>query len=215
MDQLSARGWQVTLVGTSGPGNATDLAAEAVRNGASIIGAAGGDGTIREIIAGLGDSDIPVAIIPMGTANVLALEFGVTKSPAAIVRAITGATARRLHLPLANDVPFSLMIGAGFDGEIVHAITSRMKKRWGKAAFTWQGLKAIARFTRFDIRVTDGETELCGAWVVVTNISRYGGPFVLDGGSDAAKCNLAAHVFRPPGTVCSLPPVCCGSVWAG
>lgn len=197
VDQLSTQGWQVTLVGTSGPGNATDLAAEAIRSGASMIGAAGGDGTIREIIAGMGDSDIPVAIIPMGTANVLALEFGLRKSADAIVGTITGAKSRQLHLPIANDQPFSLMIGAGFDGEIVHAITSKMKKRWGKVAFALQGLRAIARFSRYDIRVSDGSTDLRGGWVVVTNISRYGGPYLLDGQSDAAKCELAAHVFSP------------------
>ena len=196
-DQLSTQGWQVTLVGTSGPGNATDLAADAIRSGASLIGSAGGDGTIREIIVGMGDSDIPVAILPMGTANVLALEFGLRKSADAIVGTITGAKSRQLHLPVANGQPFSLMIGAGFDGEIVHAISSKMKKRWGKAAFAWQGLKAIARFSRYDIRVSDGSAETRGAWVVVTNISRYGGPYLLDGGSDAAKCELAAHVFNP------------------
>jgi diacylglycerol kinase (ATP) len=196
-DRLSAQGWQVTLVSTSGPGNATELASEAVRSGAGMIGAAGGDGTIREIIAGVGDSPVPIAILPMGTANVLALEFGLGKTADAIVKTIAGAETRQLHLPAANGKPFCLMIGAGFDGEIVHAITSPMKKRWGKGAFAWQGLKALARFSNYDIRVSENGREVRGRWVVVTNISRYGGPVMLDRESEAADCELAAHVFAP------------------
>lgn len=138
---LVRRGFQVSVIGTTGPGNATHVAAEAVAEGVDAIVAAGGDGTINEVVTGVVGSDIPVGIIPMGTANVLALEFRLPRRAEAIAGVIAGGVTRRLHIGRINGRRFLLMVGAGFDGQVVHAIDSAMKRRWGKHAFVRRGLQ--------------------------------------------------------------------------
>src|SRR5262245_18512654 len=75
--RLESLGIKVDLRLTRGPGEATELAARAARNGGSDIIVAGGDGTINEAIQGLAGTSARLGIIPRGTANVLARELGV------------------------------------------------------------------------------------------------------------------------------------------
>ncbi len=197
--QLDRDGWQVAVLGTTGPGNATTLAAQAATSGEDVIVAAGGDGTIAEVVAGMAGSGIPLAILPMGTANVLAVEFGVPRTAEAIVRCLVGGKTRRLHVPEANDRPFLLMTGAGFDGAVVNAVDSRLKRILGKNAFLIRGLQRLAKgpACRIDA-VVDGERHAC-EWAIVTNVVRYGGRFRLAPPAVPGESRLHAILFRRAG----------------
>ena len=202
---LVEHGFQVSVIGTTGPGNATHVAAEAVNDRVNAIIAAGGDGTINEVVSGVVGSDIPVGIIPMGTANVLALEFRLPRRADAIADVIAGGTTRHLHIGRINGRRFLLMVGAGFDGQVVHAIGSAMKRRWGKYAFALQGLRAVIANPARLLTVEADGTSYPAAWAVVTNISRYGGPYTLMPGADPGATELTAILFRKAGrlSMCS------------
>lgn len=198
---LDQRGWQVSVVGTTGPGNATLVAANAATNCVDAIIAAGGDGTINEVVSGVAGTDIPVGIIPMGTANVLALELGLPRRAAAIAEIISAGATRRLHLARVNGRRFMLMVGAGFDGEVVHAISPGMKRRWGKYAFVIEGLRAILANPAQSLTVRADGVQHPAAWAVVTNIAHYGGPYVLLPNADPGEAVLTAILFRKAGRI--------------
>ena len=208
---LVRRGFQVSVIGTTGPGNATHVAAEAVAEGVDAIVAAGGDGTINEVVSGVVGSDIPVGIIPMGTANVLALEFRLPRRAEAIADVIAGGVTRRLHIGRINGRRFLLMVGAGFDGQVVHAIDFAMKRRWGKHAFVLQGLRAIVGNPARMLSVDADGASYPAAWAVITNISRYGGPYTLLPGADPGPTELTAILFRKAGRL----SMCCNLVRIG
>lgn len=193
---LNDKSRDVSVTGTTGPGNATKIAAQAVLDGVDAIVAAGGDGTINEVVSGVVGSDVPVGIIPMGTANVLALELGLSRRANLIADTLIAGELRRLHLARINDRFFFLMAGAGFDGQVVHAITSSMKRRWGKFAFAFQGLRAIATNPSQDLTVESDGQNVSAAWAIVTNVSRYGGPYTLVPDIDPGEASLTLVAFQ-------------------
>jgi diacylglycerol kinase (ATP) len=208
---LVRRGFEVSVIGTTGPGNATDVAKKAVNDGVTTIVAAGGDGTINEVVSGVVGSDIPVGIIPMGTANVLALEFRLPRRAKAIADVIAEGATRRLHIGRINGRRFLLMVGAGFDGQVVHAVDSAMKRRWGKYAFVLQGLRAVIGNPARKLSVDADGTCYPAAWAVITNISSYGGPYTLLPGADPGAKELTAILFQKAGRL----PMCCNLIWIG
>tara|TARA_R110000787_G_scaffold58916_1_gene133737 strand:+ start:551 stop:1405 length:855 start_codon:yes stop_codon:yes gene_type:complete len=196
---LDRDGWQVSVLGTTGPGNATVLAARAVLAGNEMVAAAGGDGTINEVVAGMRESGLPLGVIPMGTANVLAAEMDLPRRPEAIAASFAAGARRPLHLPEIDGAPFLLMAGAGFDGAVVAAVSPGLKRRYGKGAFILQGLRRLVTGPAERIVVAIDGVPHMADWVVVTNISRYGGSYRLAPDADAGAPALTAVVFRDAG----------------
>src|SRR5258706_13445219 len=85
---LRAEGCAVTTVETEAPGHAERIARDISPHSFDAIVAAGGDGTINEIVNGLGDKPVALGLIPLGTANVLADELRIPRQPAAIARVL-------------------------------------------------------------------------------------------------------------------------------
>lgn len=176
---LDAAGYAVTLKLTSYAGEIGDLCSSAMD--ASILVIAGGDGSINEALAGFRSNPAPpiLAIIPSGTANVLAHELKLPTRADAIVKSILQGKTAPLHAGLANGHPFVLMASAGFDAEVVHGIPLALKRKFGKLAYVMTALRI--GFTRRSAKLTvdaDGEI-LKGKLAVVTNGRCYGGPFVI------------------------------------
>ena len=146
-----------------------------------IVVVAGGDGSINEALTGFDAIVAPpaLAVVPFGTANVLACELGLPRRPEAIARMILRRRTRPLHYGMANGRPFVLMASCGFDAEVVHAVPRTLKRRLGKAAYVLSALKLVVGRPRRDITVDcNGESLRCRL-AVVANSSHYGGPFVL------------------------------------
>ena len=192
---LQARELNVCVAATTGPGDATRLARCAMSEGSDIVAAAGGDGTIREVVAGIIGGNALLGIVPMGTASVLAAELRLPCRPEAVAAVIAGGIARALHVPRANGCPFLLMAGAGFDGAIVESITPRLKRRFGKGAFVLCALRTWAAGPRPRIRVEADGSVRHAEWVIVTNVSRYAGPYVLVPGANPHSQELAVCLF--------------------
>ncbi|AXS39502.1 YegS/Rv2252/BmrU family lipid kinase [Breoghania sp. L-A4] len=146
-----------------------------------IVVVAGGDGSVNEALTGFEAIVAPpaLAVVPFGTANVLACELSLPRRADAIARMILRRRTRPLHYGTANGRPFVLMASCGFDAEVVHAVPLKLKRRLGKAAYVLSAFKVVVGRPRRDIAVEiDGETLRCRL-AVVANSSHYGGPFVL------------------------------------
>jgi hypothetical protein len=148
--QLESLGLKVDLRLTSGPGDATEIAARAARNGSSDVIVAGGDGTINEAIQGLAGTNARLAIIPRGTANVLARELGLPLDDEQALQIAAQGKSRKIYLGLAIDETtnesrhFVLMAGIGLDASVVRRVQPSLKKRIGKGAFWISGLSHLA-----------------------------------------------------------------------
>jgi len=147
---------------------------------------AGGDGTINEVINGLLSSEdpetkeIPVSIIPIGTANVLAKELGIPENIDGSVHRLLSGSARKISLGRINGRYFSLMAGIGFDGKTVLGVKNDfIKKISGKFAHVVSGLKVLINYNPASIRIITPEKELSGYTAVIGNSKCYGGFFYV------------------------------------
>ena len=184
---LMSKGYKVEVLFTEQKGNAGSLAREAIGEIPSLIIAAGGDGTFNEVINGIAGSEIPMAILPLGTTNVLAKEIGIPENvEGAMEIAVTGTTKTISLGKIAITRPsslvsryFVLMAGIGFDGEAVFGINETFKKISGKGAYIHSGIKTLLRFNPdeliFDI---DGKTY-SGYSAIISKTAKYGGDFKI------------------------------------
>lgn len=147
-----------------------------------IVVAAGGDGTINAVLNGLAGNRATCAILPLGTANVMAIELGIAHSAKAVSRLVSGIPRPFTAGLLKNSAKtsrFFLMAGAGFDGHIVRAVSLAEKKRFGKGAYALSALRSLVSWDPGELLVTtEKETFSCGS-LIVCNASRYGGSFTL------------------------------------
>ncbi|SMF62308.1 lipid kinase, YegS/Rv2252/BmrU family [Tistlia consotensis] len=184
LERLDRAGARIEELATGRRGDAEAYAAALARDDCDRLVVAGGDGTINEAINGLlanqaGGRTIPLAILPLGTANVLAQEIGLSTRPAAVARMILQGAARPIALGEANGRAFTLMAGVGFDAHVVAQVDGRLKKRIGKLAYVWQTLRQLAVYDFPLYRVTvDGEV-FTAASAVACNAHFYGGRYVL------------------------------------
>ena len=176
-DALRGLGYVVEELETAGPGDASRLAREAVDAGFDLVAAVGGDGTVNETINGLAESDVPLAIIPTGTVNVLAMELGIPLEPPDAVKLLEAGTVSWIDLGLAGDRYFGLMAGVGMDAAVVASLHPAMKKALKEAAFAVQGVATYLTHEDPLIRVTSRERTVEGYFAVFGNSSNYGGAF--------------------------------------
>lgn len=205
LERLAEAGARVEELPTGRRGDAEAFAAALGRDDCDRLVVAGGDGTINEAINGLvankaGGRTLPLAILPLGTANVLAQEIGLPLRPAAVARAILEGRPRPVSLGEANGRAFCLMAGVGFDAHVVARVeASRMKKRFGKLAYVWQTLRQLAvyDFPRYRVAV-DGRL-FDAASAVACNAHFYGGRYVLAPDALLEAPSLEVCLFERPG----------------
>ncbi len=175
---LSDAGATVSVRETTGRGDAEAFAAAASASDFDVIAAAGGDGTINEVVNGLAGKDLPLAVLPLGTANVLAEEIGLPTRSASIARMILAGEPRPVHVGTANGRRFVMMASVGFDAHVVAGVDTRIKRFLGKGAYAIAALVALARFAYPVYRVTIDGRSYGAASVIIANGRRYGGRFV-------------------------------------
>lgn len=184
---LERDGIQTDLALTDGPGAAAEIARRAVAEGRQMVVACGGDGTFNEIVNGLAGSHVPLALLPAGTANVLAKELSLPWNIERAARLVAGSRLRRIALGLAVSgeatMPpryFLSVGGAGPDGAIVHALDLGLKERAGVLAYWAEGFRQLAAYQFPRFRVTAGGKQFDSAsLVVVGRTKHYGGPFQI------------------------------------
>jgi YegS/Rv2252/BmrU family lipid kinase len=184
------------LLLTEAPGHATELARTAALSKAEMVIAAGGDGTVSEVMNGLMGTGVPLGVIPLGTANVLARELGLPLNPSRAARRALSSPAHPVCLGRITFGPevrhFILMAGFGFDASTVCRVSPLLKRFTGKAAYVVSALLRLAAWSPPKIRVqADGRTLECES-VIVTNIRKYAGEFVIAPDADIATPRLHA-----------------------
>jgi len=196
--RVRAEGWTVDVVETTAAGDARRLAAACDATRYGVIAVAGGDGTINEVVNGLAARAAtapPLAIVPLGTANVLAHELGLGSTASSLAQAMMAGREVLVHPGRASagasvggnatasttGAPrcFSLMAGAGFDAKVVAGVSSNLKRRWGKGAYVWRSLIEARRYrpVRYAVEIDGASYE--AASVIVTHARHYAGPYVV------------------------------------
>ncbi len=169
---LAARRVSFDMVETAEAGHATELARAAIRDGYASVAAAGGDGTLAEVATGLVGSEVPLAIVPRGTANQVARNLGVPTDVEGAADVIAFGKAVPVDLGRANGRVFALAVGAGLDAVVMAATSRHMKERWGFAAYIYATLREAVRTPPAEFRiVADGEElQIRALSVMVANV---------------------------------------------
>jgi diacylglycerol kinase (ATP) len=185
-------GIAVQLAPTTGPGAAEELARAAANRGRELILVCGGDGTINEVINGMTPSQATLGILPGGTANIIARELGLPKSPVQAARRLPFWSPHRIALGRVNwfaaaagEAPqprqryFHSVAGAGFDAHVVYKLATTFKLAWGVPAYAWEAVRQALRynFPPFVCRV-DSQVHTA-TFAVIQRTKRYGGPLRL------------------------------------
>ncbi len=187
---LATGGIEADLAETTGPGDATEIALRAGKEGRQLVIACGGDGTLNEVVNGLARQSnghrVPLALLPGGTANILAKELTLPWDiPRAAERLVHG-TVREIALGLATPINepekaryFLSVAGAGPDGRITYAVDLELKAKMGIFAYWWQGAREVLnyKFPRFTVKTKDQSIE--ASLVIVGRTKHYGGPFKI------------------------------------
>jgi diacylglycerol kinase (ATP) len=182
-----ARRWQervrsictdAVLCATSHPGEAEKLARNAVREGFERIVAAGGDGTINEVVNGIAGSDAALGLLPMGTMNVFATELGLPSYDLNRCWEIIKAEHTRLiDLPSANGKHFVQLAGVGLDAQVVKETSLALKRNFGPLSYLFSAAQIAGRQPpRLLIESENAVTDE-GSFILIGNGRRYGGPF--------------------------------------
>lgn len=177
--RASGLDWDIAI--TKRSGDASRLAQQAAASGnVDVVAVYGGDGSVMEAAAGLIGSDIPLAILPGGTNNVMSVELGVPNDLADAAALISSAPARIRPVDMGqlDDNLFILRVGIGYEAVINETADREMKDRYGGFAYSLAGLKALKDppIARYKLTLDGHVEELDGLWVMIANSASLGAP---------------------------------------
>jgi diacylglycerol kinase family enzyme len=198
---LARPGWEEPLwLETTPEEPGRGLAEGAVAQGAGVVLASGGDGTVTACAEGLAGSGVPLAVLPAGTGNLLARNLGLPLGLRAALEVAVGGTDRRLDVGVANGRRFVAMAGIGFDAELLDSAGEPLKRRLGWAAYVLSGARHLRdRPARAQLRADGGPVlRRRASAVIVGNVGALqGGVTLLPGAQpDDGRLNLLVLTAR-------------------
>jgi diacylglycerol kinase (ATP) len=175
---LKRAGIRYHVLYTRYEGHATRIVAR-LRGGLDFVTVFGGDGTVREVVKGLGDDPLPIGIIPFGTVNVLAMDLGISFNPIQAAAAIVRGKKRRIDVGYMNGEPFLLMVSTGLDALAVHNVDLRAKRVIGRIAYVIAALATVLtyRARRVWVSIPESGVRDRGYLAIVANSRFYAGPY--------------------------------------
>jgi diacylglycerol kinase (ATP) len=200
---LREQGIDARLVPTRAPGVAGVQARDLIEGGCDLILAAGGDGTINEVANGMLRTGVPLAILPGGTANVLARELGlplqIDKAASQVTRLVSqNVTVGSVQVGSGAPRCFVCMAGVGLDAEIISRLNLDFKAFAGKAAYYVTGFSQIFRtLEEFDV-IVDGMAHKA-SFALVSRVRNYGGDLEIARRASILRDDFEVVLFR--GTV--------------
>ena len=187
VDQIRALKPAPDLHFTTASGDAMLLAEQLARQGHPLIVAAGGDGTVNEVVNGLARvnasrpdpaSHCALGVLPVGTMNVFSLELGLPGNDLAKCwAAITSGRSREVDLWMANELYFVQLAGVGLDAEIIALTPWEMKKKFGPLSYAISAMKAWVQKAPWLTVEIPGRPPMRGSVVLLGSGVHYGGPF--------------------------------------
>ena len=202
---LEKCGAEVDLFLTFERGDARKAAEEALSEGYDRVIAAGGDGTLNEVVNGIASPDLPIAFVPLGTVNVFALEAGIPMDlDAACALAVTGSS-RPITLGKIDGDFFLLMVSAGWDADAVANVRTGLKKRIGRLAYLISAMESLLRNSSSPIEMIDADgNHHTGFGAVVSNCRYYGGRYVVTPNASMLRDDLEVCLLRQGGRLAML-----------
>jgi len=168
--------WDISL--TKKSGDAERFSREAVAGGADIVAANGGDGTVMEVAQGLLGSPVPLAILPGGSANLMAVELGIPKDleKAAEIAADPDSPTRQVDVGLLGESYFLLRVGIGFGARKVAYADRKLKNRFGVLAYSVAAVKAVkdSKTAHYHITLDGKMVEADGVTCLIDNAGNMG-----------------------------------------
>jgi YegS/Rv2252/BmrU family lipid kinase len=188
------------MYATNHAGEARELAARFAAEGEPVVIAAGGDGTLNEVVSGLAGTSTVLGVLPAGTMNVFAREMGIPfDSLERALAVIDGGFVREVDLFEANGSPFVQMAGVGFDAQVIEETSWEAKKMLGPLAYLLAAVKVLGeRPPKMEVICADGRREE-GVAVLAGNGSLYGGQFRFFRNADNRDSKLDVLVYKEAG----------------
>ncbi len=130
---------------------------KALDKGADLVFVWGGDGMVQRTIDVLAGTDVPMAVLPAGTANLFASNFSIPEDMVEAVDIGLHGDRRRIDVGVVNGEHFGVMAGTGFDALMIRDADGELKEKMGRAAYVWTGAKNLHKATT-NVKVdVDGE----------------------------------------------------------
>lgn len=189
--------WLETTVDDAGAG----ITGRAVAEGAELVVAAGGDGTVMAAVTAVAGTGVPLAVLPVGTGNLLARNFDIPLELGAAARVAAGGARRRVDVGAIGEERFAVIAGMGFDAAMLRDAPPAMKSRLGWPAYVISGLRNVRRgpMTRFELRFDDAPpVRRRGRGVLIGNVGRLQGglPVLPDARGDDGLLDVAVLAPR-------------------
>ncbi|MGD1861567.1 MAG: methylglyoxal synthase [Leptolyngbyaceae cyanobacterium] len=162
---------QIKVILTKPEADPAEQARQAISEGAEIIIGSGGDGTISSVASSVVGTDIPLGVIPRGTANAFAAAMGIPTDIRGACETILAGTSRVIDAARCNGQPFILLTGIGLEAETVERASRELKNRLGVLAYLFAGMQQFQEQTAFKAVIDiDGElTEVQTGTITVAN----------------------------------------------
>jgi YegS/Rv2252/BmrU family lipid kinase len=192
---LASAGLELVWLETTEQDPGVGLTRRAVAEGVDLVMAQGGDGTVRACVTGLAGTEVPLAVLPGGTGNLLAVNFDIPTDLDGAVEVALHGQRRRLDVAAMGDDRFVIMGGMGFDAAMLRDADPGLKERLGAVAYVISGLEQVRRRpARFELRL-DGSDAITrvGQGVLVGNLGRLQGglPIMPDARPDDGLLDVA------------------------
>ncbi|MDO3412576.1 diacylglycerol kinase [Saccharibacillus sp. CPCC 101409] len=209
LQRLDEGGIETTVHATTGEGDATRAAADAAQRGYDIVIAAGGDGTIYEVVNGLANQEHrpDLGVFPLGTTNDLSRALGISRQWEDYCDLVLRGESRPIDVGRANDRYFINIAGGGSLTELTYEVPSRLKTMIGQLAYYFKGVEKMVNLTPMQLKIqAEGQPELEGEFMIflIGNTNSVGGfeklmpgAVIDDGLLDVIalkKCNLAEFI---------------------
>ncbi len=155
LEMLEVAGYETSCHATTGEGDATAAAARAVENGFDIIIAAGGDGTLNEVVAGVStfENRPKIGLIPMGTTNDFARAVHIPRDLKKAVEIIVKGDSIPVDVGLVNDRHFINIAGGGRITELTYEVPSKLKTMLGQLAYYLKGIEMLPSINATKLRI--------------------------------------------------------------
>ena len=199
LQALEGAGLEVLWLETTPEDPGQGQTAKAVAEGVELVLAQGGDGTVMACVTGLAGTDVPLAVLPGGTGNLLATNFDVPADLDGAVEVALDGDRVRLDVAAMDEDRFVVMGGIGFDAAMLRDADPKLKERLGAVAYVLSGFKHLRRrATRFRLRLDDRRIDRTGQGVLVGNLGRLQGglPVMPDARPDDGLLDVAVLQTR-------------------
>jgi YegS/Rv2252/BmrU family lipid kinase len=184
LEALAAAGVEAVLEETSADDPGQEATRRALERDVDLVLAAGGDGTVMGCVTALAETTVPLAVVPVGTGNLLAVNLDLPNDLEGALQVALHGERRRIDVGATGHDRFVVMSGIGFDAAMLRGTDPALKARIGALAYVLSGLRQLGRRpTEFRIRL-DGLPPISrvGQGVLVGNLGRLqGGLEVLPG----------------------------------